>query len=151
MSNDVDEMGPIDHLVVEVPDNRMTGEGFPLLVDLVDRGPIRVLDLAFFTKANDGSVAGVNLAELDNGQFDMTVLEGASSGLIGQDDINEASSIIEPGSLVYEPSVLPARADHGVHGEAPSRRIRPSVKRRLASLGICTPGARLAIDRRPAA
>ncbi len=83
----------------------MTGEGFPILLDLVDRGIIRILDLAFFTKAQDGSVAGVNIADLGAGS-DLAVFEGASSGLISQDDAAEASALIEPGSsigiLVYE-------------------------------------------------
>jgi hypothetical protein len=99
-------MGPIDYLVVEFPGNKMTGEGFPILVDLVDRGIIRIIDLAFFIKGEDGSVVAVNIAELDTGEYDMTVFEGASSGLIHQDDIDEASAIVEPGSsvgiLVYE-------------------------------------------------
>jgi hypothetical protein len=105
VSSDVEEIGPIDYLIVEFPGDRMTGEGFPILVDLVDRGIIRILDLAFFTKAQDGSVAGVNIADLGDGH-DMAVFEGASSGLIGQDDVAEASALIEPGSsigiLVYE-------------------------------------------------
>jgi len=106
VSDDQREIGPIDYLVVEFPGNKMTGEGFPLLVDLVDRGIIRIIDLAFFTKAEDGSVAGINIAELSDGQYDLAVFEGASSGLIGKDDIDEASTIIEPGSsvgiLIYE-------------------------------------------------
>ena len=55
MEEDIDEMGPIDYLVVEFPGSRMTGEGFPLLVDLVDRGIIRILDLVFVSKGEDGS------------------------------------------------------------------------------------------------
>ena len=82
MSDDLEEMGPIDYLVVEFPGSRMTGEGFPILVDLVDRGIIRLIDFAFFIKGEDGSVAGVNVAELGGGRYDMTVFEGASSGLI---------------------------------------------------------------------
>lgn len=39
--------GPISYLIVESPGNKMTGEGFPILVDLVDRGLIRILDLMF--------------------------------------------------------------------------------------------------------
>jgi hypothetical protein len=105
VSSDFEESGPIDYLIVEFPGNRMTGEGFPILVDLVERGIIRILDLAFFMKAEDGSVAGVNIAEMGDG-YDMTVFEGASSGLISDEDIAEASAIIEPGSsvgiLVYE-------------------------------------------------
>jgi len=100
-------MGPIDYLVVEFPGSRMTGEGFPLLVDLVDRGIIRILDLTFVTKRTDGSVAGLNLSDLDpDGTIGLTVFEGAASGLLGQDDIDEAGAVLQPGSsagiLVYE-------------------------------------------------
>jgi len=107
MSDDLDETGPIDYLVVEFPGNRMTGEAFPLLVDLVDRGLIRILDLVFVRKETDGSVAGLELADFDSdGQLDLAVFEGASSGLLGEDDIKEAGDVLEPGSsagiLVYE-------------------------------------------------
>jgi len=92
-------MGPIDYLVVEFPGSRMTGEGLPLLVDLVDRGIIRILDLLFVKKEMDGSVAGVAIADLDkDGTLDLAVFEGASSGMLGQDDIDEAGGVLEPGS-----------------------------------------------------
>ena len=107
MEEDIDEMGPIDYLVVEFPGSRMTGEGFPLLVDLVDRGIIRILDLVFVSKGEDGSVVGLEIADIDgDGELDLAVFEGVSSGLLGEDDIEEASSVLEPGSsagiLVYE-------------------------------------------------
>jgi hypothetical protein len=107
MTDELDEMGPIDYLVVEFPGNRMTGEGLPLLVDLVDRGIIRILDLQFIRKELDGSVSGLEIADLDSdGKLDLMVFEGASSGLLGKDDVADAASVIEPGSsagiLVYE-------------------------------------------------
>ncbi|MFD5520192.1 DUF6325 family protein [Streptomyces sp. NPDC127066] len=100
-------MGPIDYIVVEFPGNRMTGEGFPILVDLVDRGLIRILDLLFVRKDADGSVAGMEIADFDaDGTLDLAVFEGASSGLLGEDDIEEAGKALEPGNsagiLVYE-------------------------------------------------
>jgi hypothetical protein len=106
-SDELDQMGPIDYLVVEFPGSRMTGEGLPLLVDLVDRGIIRILDLVFVKKELDGSVAGVAIADLDrDGRLDLAVFEGASSGMLGQDDIDEAGGVLEPGSsagiLIYE-------------------------------------------------
>lgn len=101
------EMGPVDYLVVEFPGSRMTGEGLPLLVDLVERGIIRILDLSFVRKEHDGSVTGLEIADIDgDGELDLTVFEGASSGLLGEDDIQDASGVLEPGSsagiIVYE-------------------------------------------------
>src|ERR1700730_16660365 len=56
MADEVDALGPVGYLVAEFPGNKMTGEGFPLLVDLVDRGIVRILDLLFVTKETDGSL-----------------------------------------------------------------------------------------------
>jgi hypothetical protein len=107
MSEDLDEAGPIDYLVVEFPGSRMTGEGFPLLLDLVEKGTIRILDLVFVSRAESGSLTVLEVADLDgDGDLDLAVFEGASSGLIGRDDLEEAAAAIEPGSsagiLVYE-------------------------------------------------
>ncbi|NUP30535.1 MAG: DUF1269 domain-containing protein [Streptomycetaceae bacterium] len=85
----------------------MTGEGLPLLVDLVDRGIIRILDLLFVTKQADGSIVGIDIADFDaDGQLDLAVFEGASSGLLGDDDLAEAGAAMEVGTaagiIVYE-------------------------------------------------
>jgi Family of unknown function (DUF6325) len=83
----------------------MTGEGFPLLVDLVDRGIIRVLDLLFVRKEEDGSATTLELTDLGD-EADLSVLEGTSSGLMDQEDITEAGAVLQPGDsaavLVYE-------------------------------------------------
>ena len=85
----------------------MRGEGLPLLVDLVERGIIRILDLTFVTKDDDGSVTVVDLADEDaDGWLDLAIFQGASSGVIGEDEISEAASVLEPGTsagiLIYE-------------------------------------------------
>ncbi len=79
----------------------MTGEGFPILLDLVDRGLIRILDLRFVRRGMDGSMRALELQDIDrDGQFDLAKFEGASSGLLDDTDIADARSVIEPGSSV---------------------------------------------------
>jgi hypothetical protein len=102
-----EDLGPIDYLIVEFPGSKMTGEGLPILVDLVDRGIIRILDLLFVQKGDDGSITIVDLEDLDgDGSLDLAVFHGATSGLVGQDDLDEAGAVLEPGSsaaiLIYE-------------------------------------------------
>jgi Family of unknown function (DUF6325) len=92
-------LGPVDYLVVEFPGNKMTGKGLAELVTLVDRGLIRVLDLVFVRKDEDGSVMAVEIADLDgDGDLDLAVFEGASSGMLDEDDVNDAGSVLAPGS-----------------------------------------------------
>jgi hypothetical protein len=100
-------MGPVAYVVVEFPGNKMTGEGLEVLVDLVDRGVIRIIDLAFISKADDGSVLGIDLQDLDSdGELDLTIFEGASSGLLDEGDLVESGAVLAPGSsaavLLYE-------------------------------------------------
>jgi hypothetical protein len=102
------EVGPIDIAVIGYPaDAPMTGEAAPLLVDLVERGIIRVLDVLFVTKNEDGTFSGFDARDLtDKGVGDFEVFEGASSGLLGDEDAEKAADAIEPGSaavmIVYE-------------------------------------------------
>ncbi|MCX4631824.1 MULTISPECIES: DUF6325 family protein [unclassified Streptomyces] len=102
---DIDDMGPVDYVVIEFPGNRMTGKGLPMLVDLVDRGIIRIFDLIFVRKDLDGSVTAVELNDLGS-EVDLSIFEGASSGLLDQSDINDAGIALEPGNsagiIVYE-------------------------------------------------
>jgi hypothetical protein len=105
-TDELDEIGPIDYIVVEWPGKQPTGEAVPHLVDLVERGIIRILDLAFITKAEDGSVAGLEISELGDQVEELKVFEGASSGLLSDDDTAEAAAALEPGTsaavLVFE-------------------------------------------------
>jgi Family of unknown function (DUF6325) len=93
---EITDIGPIDYIVIEWPGRQPTGEAAPLILDLVDRGIIRLLDIAFVVKDEDGKVAGVDLAELEAEAFGE--FEGASSGLLGEEDLQEAGAALEPGT-----------------------------------------------------
>ena len=105
---EVDEMGPIDYLVIEFPADRPPdGSALPLLVDLVERGIIRVLDLEFVQKGADGSVTGIDIADVGlEGDFDVTLFAEAYSGLLDDTDLADAGEALEPGCsaavLIYE-------------------------------------------------
>jgi hypothetical protein len=107
-ATDLDELGPIDYVVIEFPADRPPdGSALPLLWDLVEQGTIRVLDLAFARKEADGTVVGVDIADLGlQGDVDVTLFAEASSGLVDPGDLQEAGSALEPGTsaavLVYE-------------------------------------------------
>jgi hypothetical protein len=103
----LEEMGPIDYLVIEFPECHPTGENLPLLVDLVDRGIIRILDLVLVKREFDGSMSLLALDDADgDGEWDFSVFEGVSSGVLSRDDVDEAGQALEPGRsalvLVYE-------------------------------------------------
>jgi hypothetical protein len=99
----LEEMGPVDWVILGWPGKQPKGELAPLLIDLVDRGIIRILDIAVIAKGQDGTVMALDMAELEGelGHFD-----GASSGLLGDDDLQEAAAALDPGQaaavLVWE-------------------------------------------------
>lgn len=108
MSEELEELGPIDYVVIEWPGRQPTGEAAPILIDLVDRGLIRVLDLALMRKAEDGSVESIDVVEAAEEVAGLKELEGASTGLLSEEDAAEAAKALDPGTsaavLVYENS-----------------------------------------------
>jgi len=104
MNEQLQEMGPIDYIVLEWPGRQPKGDVAPLIVDLVDRGIIRILDVAFMVKDEDGSTATISLDELTAEGF--TEFAGASSGILGDDDLEDAANALNPGTsaavLVWE-------------------------------------------------
>jgi hypothetical protein len=104
---ELEGMGPIDYVILEWPHGRPEGgEVAPLIVDLVDRGIIRVLDIAFIAKAPDGSVTALDLDNLDGEGGPFQVFAGASSGLLDFEDVQEAGAAMDPGTsaavLIWE-------------------------------------------------
>jgi Family of unknown function (DUF6325) len=101
--DELNEMGPIDYLLIEWPGRQPTGEVAPHVIDLVDRGLIRVLDFALIAKGDDGSVVALEISDLGD---EFAVFEGASSGLLAAEDVEEAAGALEAGTsaalLVFE-------------------------------------------------
>jgi hypothetical protein len=125
MEGSQEDLGPIDVVVIGYPPGApMTGAGVPLLLDLVDRGIVRVLDAMFVRKGEDGVTTRVDLADLDaETDGDLTSLAGATSGLLDDDDVAKVAAEIEPGgaavTIVYEnrwagPFVSAIRRNGGV-------------------------------------
>jgi hypothetical protein len=101
--------GPIDVLVLATHEDKMTGEAASALLDLVERGIVRIYDLMVVRKDEDGTYSGIDLTDVtseDIGGF--TAFAGARSGLLGEDDLAEAADAVEPGTvavlIVYENS-----------------------------------------------
>ena len=119
------ELGPVDIVVIGYPaDAPMTGEAVPILLDLVERGIIRVLDVLFVMQNEDGTFSGFEAQDLEADSIgDLKVFEGASTGLLGEDDVATAAEAIEPGTaaviIVYEnkwagPFVAAVRRNGGI-------------------------------------
>jgi Family of unknown function (DUF6325) len=103
----LEEMGPVDYVVIEWPKEQPVGDAAPLILDLHDRGIIRILDIALLAKDSDGSVATVELGAVNGGGArGFAEFGGAGSGLLGDDDLEEAAGALEPGTsaavLVWE-------------------------------------------------
>ena len=100
--------GPIDVVVIGYAAGApMMGDAIPILLDLVDRGIVRVLDALFVRKDADGTFSGFDLADLDEDSVgDLTVFAGANTGLLGDEDVALAAAQIEPGTaavmILYE-------------------------------------------------
>ena len=98
--------GPVDFVLIEFPADRLTGEAGPALVDLVERGLIRLYDLTVISKAEDGSVVVLELTDPLVGDGGFSYFAGAQTGLIGDDDLRESAEAMTPGTvaalIVYE-------------------------------------------------
>jgi uncharacterized membrane protein len=100
------EMGPIDYIILEWPNEPSGDEVVPLMIDLVDRGIIRILDIAFVSKDDDGELTAIEIGDLGPTAAAFGAFEGAATGLVDDDDLREAAAALEPGTsaaiLVWE-------------------------------------------------
>ena len=104
---DVDELGPVDWIVVEFPGSKFNGEIAPALSDLVERDLISVLDLLVLKKESDGTLEAFELSDLDEAEVGgFRSHEQELAMLLSEDDVNAVAAAIEPGSsaavLVWE-------------------------------------------------
>lgn len=104
-----DHLGPLSYIAVEFPTGQVGAEGFNRLVEIVDAGRILVIDLEFVRRAGDGSVVTVTAGSLDLG-VDLSMFEGADSGLLDPEDLSFVAQDLAEGSvlavLVYEDLAL---------------------------------------------
>jgi hypothetical protein len=106
-SLNVDELGPVDWIVVEFPGSKFNGEIAPHLQELVDRGVVRVLDLVMMRKDEDGSLEAFEISDLDDSEAgDLRSYENALAHLLSEEDVTNVAAAMEPGTtaalLVWE-------------------------------------------------
>lgn len=107
MTEEIDELGPVDWIVVEFPGSKFNGEIAPALGGLVERGIVRVLDLLLLKKDTDGSLEAYELSDLDDSEIgELRSYETELAMLLSEDDAEAVAAAIDPGStaavLVWE-------------------------------------------------
>lgn len=107
MTEALDELGPVDYLVVEFPGSNFNGEIIPQLVDLVERGIVRILDLVLIIKDEAGEFQAVEFADIEDGLLGgLREIEREMADMLTEDDVAAVADALEPGSaaglLIYE-------------------------------------------------
>jgi uncharacterized membrane protein len=103
----MEEIGPVDYLVVGFPGNKFQGEIAPAIGELVNAGTIRVIDAAFVGKDEEGTAVTMEMTELDpEVQAALDKLGVEVGGLLNEDDLMDVAAALEPNSsaamLVFE-------------------------------------------------
>ncbi len=103
----MEEIGPVDYMIVAFPGNEFRGEIAPALADLVEAGTIRIIDLAFVGKNEAGEIVAFELSDIDpevRAGFEKAGIE--VNGLFNEEDLMAAGEELEPNSsaalLVWE-------------------------------------------------
>jgi hypothetical protein len=144
------DVGPIDYLALEFPGARLTGEGLSILVDLVDRGIIRILDMRAMVRGDDGAVTAMAISDLDgDGTLDLAIFDGVESDLLDDEDLEKAAELVGPGNaaalLVYENTwagpFVSAMRRAGAEVVASGRIPADAVHERLEALETSATGA----------
>jgi hypothetical protein len=141
MNASLDELGPVDYVVVEFPagSSNFTGEMAAELISLVDAGTIRVIDVMILTKNEDGSVEATELSDVDE-LGALQAIEAELAELLAEEDVEHLAAAMEPGStagvLIWEnlwvaPFAAAARRSGGqliANGRIPIQAIIASIE-----------------------
>src|SRR5205809_2518559 len=145
----LDELGPVDYVVVEFPAgaSNFTGEMAKELLALVDGGIIRVIDVLILTKSEDGTVEAMELSDIEE-LGELETLEAELAELLAEDDVEHLAAAMEPGStagvLIWEnlwaaPFASAARRSGGqliANGRIPMQAIIASIEADEASATV---------------
>ena len=137
----LDELGPVDYIVVEFPAgaSNFTGEMTAELLSLVNAGTIRVIDVLILTKNDDGSVDAMELSDVP-GLGELQAIEAELAELLAEEDVVNLAACMEPGSvagvLIWEnlwaaPFASAARRSGGqliASGRIPIQAIMASIE-----------------------
>ena len=100
------EVGPVDYVVIEFADAKFSGEGLPILLDLVAKGTIRIIDAVAIKANDDGSFVSLSVADLDADGGVWDLVTGWSADVLTQDDFDAVGAILKPGAaaaiIMYE-------------------------------------------------
>ncbi|MFC5175427.1 DUF6325 family protein [Nocardioides taihuensis] len=107
LPDELDELGPVDWIVVEFPGSKFNGKVAPALQALVEAGTVRVLDLLLIRKDEDGATEFFELTDLEDGELgELRAYETAVAMLLSEQDVEAIAAAVDPGStaalLVWE-------------------------------------------------
>jgi len=137
----LDELGPVDYVIVEFPAgaSNFTGEMARELLALVDAGTIRVIDILILVKNDDGSIEAMELSDLDD-LGELQRLEAELAEMLAEEDVEHLAAAMDPGStagvLIYEnlwaaPFASAARRAGGqliANGRIPTQAILAAIE-----------------------
>jgi hypothetical protein len=105
-STETIEVGPVDVVVIEFADAKFSGEGLPILLDLVAKGVIRIIDAVVIKANDDGSFVSLSVQDLDAEGGEWDLITGWSDGVLAQEDFDAVGAILQPGAaaaiIMYE-------------------------------------------------
>jgi uncharacterized membrane protein len=91
------QLAPVEYIVIDFPGNRFDGSIVPALVDLIDKRTVRILDLVFVRKDDEGGILSFEFDQLDELAV-FASLEGDAGDFLSDDDVLDLADDIPAGS-----------------------------------------------------